>query len=99
MKKKHYISLGIATLVANLLLPCMAFAGKAAANLVVVADTRIINNPILLYFANVYNTSHFMMAVWAVVLTGLYGGFLGLVMDFIMSRTGLDLKSRKIVEH
>jgi hypothetical protein len=34
-----------------------------------------------------------------VVLTAVYGCFLGVLMDFLLSRTGLDLKSRKIVEH
>jgi hypothetical protein len=40
-----------------------------------------------------------LFAVWAVVLTAAWGAILGVLMDFIMSRTGLDLKSRKIVEH
>ena len=100
MKKTYLILLGLMVLAAELLMPGWLFAGgKAAADLVVVADTRIIDNPILRYFANVYNTSHTMMAVWAVVLTGAYGAFLGFFMDLIMARTGLDLKSRKIVEH
>jgi hypothetical protein len=38
-----------------------------------------------------------MFAVWTVVLTVIMGCALGFLMDFIMSRTGLDLKSRKIV--
>ena len=100
MKKTYLILLGLMVLAAELLMPGWLFAGgKAAADLVVVADTRIIDNPIFRYFANVYNTSHTMMAVWAVVLTGAYGAFLGFFMDLIMARTGLDLKSRKIVEH
>jgi hypothetical protein len=28
-----------------------------------------------------------------------WGGILGFLMDFIMERSGLDLKSRKILEH
>ena len=40
-----------------------------------------------------------LVAVWAAVLTALYGCLLGVIMDLIMERTGLDLRSRKIVEH
>ena len=83
-----------------LTLPALAWAGGGAASaLVVVADTRRIHSDILKYFANLYNTNIWLFAIWAVVLTAAYGGFLGVIMDFIMSRTGLDLKSRKIVEH
>jgi len=87
-------------MMAYLVLPAMALAagGGGASELVVVADTRRISG-IMKYFANLYNTNILLFAVWAVVLTAAYGCFLGLVMDFFMSRTGLDLKSRKIVEH
>ncbi len=87
-------------MMAYLVLPAMALAagGGGASELVVVADTRRISG-IMKYFANLYNTNILLFAIWAVVLTAAYGCFLGLVMDFFMSRTGLDLKSRKIVEH
>lgn len=82
-----------------LVLPAMAWAaGGTASELVVVADTRRITG-VMKYFANLYNTNILLFAIWAVVLTAAYGCFLGLIMDVIMSRTGLDLKSRKIVEH
>ena len=74
-------------------------AGGKASELVVVADTRVIESGILRYFADLYNTNILLFAVWAVVLTAAYGCFLGWLMDKIMERTGLDLKSRKIVEH
>ncbi len=86
-----------ATIVASL--PSLAWAsGETAANLVVVADTRRVSG-VLKYIANVYNTDPWLFAVWAVVITALWGGILGFVMDFIMERSGLDLKSRKILEH
>lgn len=91
-----------ATLLAGMLtlVPQLALAaGPKAAELVVVADTRVLDSGIMLYFADLYNTNILLFAVWAVVLTAGYGVFLGLLMDMIMSRTGLDLKSRKIVEH
>lgn len=73
--------------------------GGKASQLVVVADTRLITNGLVKYIADLYNTNTVLFAVWAVVLTAVYGAFLGFLMDFIMSRTGLDLRSRKIIEH
>ncbi len=81
--------------------PSLAWAagGEKLAQLIVVADTRVLNNAFVKYIADLYNTNTLLFAVWAVVLTALYGTFLGFLMDFLMARTGLDLKSRKIVEH
>ena len=73
--------------------------GEKASTLVVVADTRRVDSSVWRYFADIYNTSPWLFALWAALLTALFGGFLGFLMDFIMSRTGLDLKSRKIIEH
>ena len=88
------------TLLSGLLIPALALAaGGSAKELVVVADTRVISSNIIQYFADLYTFNPTLFAVWAVVLTAAYGCFLGVLMDFIMSRTGLDLKSRKIVEH
>lgn len=82
-----------------LLLPSLVLAaGGKASNLVVVADTRRVTG-MMKYFSDLYNTNIWLFAVWAVVLTVVLGGALGFLMDFIMERTGLDLKSRKIVEH
>jgi hypothetical protein len=33
------------------------------------------------------------------VITAVWGAILGFSMDFLMERSGLDLKSRKIIEH
>jgi len=75
-----------------------AAGGGGDAPIVVVADTRVVHG-VLHYFSNLYNTDILLFAIWAVVLTAAYGGFLGFVMDKLMGLTGLDLKSRKIVEH
>jgi hypothetical protein len=81
------------------LLPGLAHAAEGAADLVVVADTRVLSG-FSLYLANLYNDNVWMFAVWAVVLTALLGGTLGVSMDAIMSRVGLDLgKSGGHVEH
>jgi hypothetical protein len=75
-----------------------AAGGGGDAPIVVVADTRVVHG-VLHYFSNLYNTDILLFAIWAVVLTAAYGGFLGFVMDKLMGLTGLDLKSRRIVEH
>ena len=81
------------------LLPSLARAAEGASDLVVVADTRVLKG-FSLYLANLYNENVWMFAVWAVVLTALLGGILGVSMDLIMSRIGLDLgKSGGHVEH
>jgi hypothetical protein len=54
---------------------------------------------ILKYFSNLYNTDIWLFAIWAVVLTAALGCILGLLTDFIMERSGLDLKNPKIIEH
>jgi ABC-type Fe3+ transport system permease subunit len=98
MKRLRYRWLGTWTTI-GVLLPGMALAaGDKATNIVVVADTRRLTG-MMHYFADLYNSNITMFAVWTVVLTVAMGCTLGFLMDFIMSRTGLDLKSRKIIEH
>ena len=78
---------------------CLWASGEAATNLVVVADTRRVSSGILRYVADMYNTNPWGFAGLAVLLTACYGAFLGFLMDRIMEHSGLDLKSRKILEH
>ncbi len=92
-------------LMVAVLMPSLALAGgdKASA-LIVVADTRVITETdyyhgFMRYLADAYNTNIVVFAIWCTVLTALYGVALGFLMDFLMSKTGLDLKSRKIIEH
>lgn len=73
--------------------------GEKASEIVVVADTRVIDNPIVRYIADTYNTNLWLFAVWSVVLTALFGAVLGFIMDWLINRIGLDLSSRKIIEH
>ncbi len=97
--RKCYLRLSALAAALYLAVPGLLWAaGEQATNLVVVADTRRVSG-VFKYFANLYNTNPLLFAVWAVVLTAVWGGFLGILMDRIMVRTGLDLKSRKIVEH
>jgi len=98
MKTMYYKLMTFAAML-SLLVPASVWAaGEKAASLVVVADTRRVTG-IMKYFSDLYNTNIWLFAVWAVVLTAAMGSILGFLMDFIMARTGLDLKSRKIIEH
>ncbi len=74
-------------------------AGGKAEMLVVVADTRRVSSSITLYFLDLYNTSPVGFGILCVILTALLGSSLGVITDFFMRRTGIDLKSRKLVEH
>lgn len=99
MGRKLLRLLPVFLVVAALLPQIVWAAGGGASELVVVADTRLIKNSVLLYFADIYNTNLLLNAIWAVVLTAAYGSFLGFFMDFLISRCGLDLTKRSIVEH
>lgn len=102
---KKWKTLILTLVMMGFLLPCIALAGgDKATELVVVADTRVLTDPgyytqFMKYLADAYNTNIMVFAIWCTVITALYGAFLGLLMDFLMARTGLDLKSRKILEH
>ena len=99
MNKLHTVWLSLCMMVFLWIPASVWAAGEKATNLVVVADTRRVSSGILKYFGDLYNTNSLLFAFWAVVLTALLGAILGFLMDRIMLRTGLDLKSRKIVEH
>lgn len=97
---RKLLSISTLALLALAVLPGLAMAaGGPAADLVVVADTRVIQSGVMKYFANLYNENILLFAVWAVVLTAAMGSGLGVVMDIIMKSTGLDLSKRKILEH
>lgn len=81
-----------------LLIPEPVWAGGKKSKLLVhVADTRALSG-VLLYFANMYNENLLMFGIWTVVVITALGSGLGFFMDFLMSRTGLDLTSRKLEE-
>jgi hypothetical protein len=97
---RYWCLLPVALGAACLLTPeLVAAAGEKADTLVVVADSRRVSWSVSRFFVDVYNTNPFMFGVWCVILTGILGCGLGLITDFFMKRTGIDLTSRKIVEH
>ncbi len=85
---------------AALLLPEVLWAGGGKAEmLVVVADTRQVSSGINLYLLDLYNTNPMGFGLLCVIVTAALGSSLGFITDQVMKRTGIDLKSRKIVEH
>ncbi|MCB2185243.1 MAG: hypothetical protein KQJ78_02415 [Deltaproteobacteria bacterium] len=97
MPKHWKITSGI-TAALSLIPTWVLAAGDKATEIIVVADTRKLTG-IMEYIANLYNENMWLFATWAVVLTTLLGVGLGIIMDFFMKRTGIDLSSREIVEH
>ena len=101
-KMKVLIVVGV---ILGIILPGVALAGgDKASELIVVADTRVLSDTgyytaFMKYMADAYNSNILVFAIWCTVLTAVYGALLGFLMDFLMARTGLDLKSRKILEH
>jgi hypothetical protein len=86
-------------LLAGLLLPGIA---AAAANeesfLVLVADSRKLTGWEA-WWANLYNESHLYFTLVTVIIIPVVGLCFGLLADVVMSRIGLDLKSRELAEH
>lgn len=73
-------------------------AGPSAPPLVIVADTRRFTGWEA-WWTNLYNESHFWFTVVTVIVIPLVGLILGLLADLVMSRIGIDLKSRELAEH
>jgi hypothetical protein len=88
--KRRLVAGGVLASVVGLV-PAWAWAaGDKATELVIVADTRALHG-FSLYLATVYNQDLWLFAVWSVVITTALGGGLGVFMDLIMSRVGIDL--------
>ena len=98
MKKLWRKIIGVASL-AMFMLPALAqAAGEKAAPLVIVADTRKFTGWEA-WWTNLYNESHFWFAVLTVAIIPVVGVVLGVLADIVMSRIGIDLKSRDLAEH
>lgn len=74
-------------------------AGGPAEMLVVVADSRRVNGEIARYFVDSYNTNPMWFGIECTLITAAMGVTFGLATDFVMKRVGIDLTSRKIIEH
>ncbi|MGA2960615.1 MAG: DVU0150 family protein [Candidatus Korobacteraceae bacterium] len=91
--------LGLITVL--LLLPTQLFAAGGADMpdlMVLVADTRKYKGWEA-WWGNIYNEGHVAFALITVIIIPLAGVILGLLADVVMSRIGIDLKSRALAEH
>jgi hypothetical protein len=53
----------------------------------------------LAWWANLYNESHLGFSLVTILLIPTLGTALGILTDFLMSRIGINLKSRTLAEH
>ena len=91
----------ITTLVTGLLLlfpTLLLAAGPKASPLVIVADTRKFTGWEA-WWTNLYNESHLYFTLLTVAIIPVVGVIFGTIADLIMSRIGIDLKSRELAEH
>lgn len=81
------------------LMPSVALAAKkAAANVVIVADTRRLDG-IMLWWAQMYNDSHLYFTILTIIIIPVTGCIFGVLADIVMSHIGIDLKHRELAEH
>ena len=73
-------------------------AGGGGEAIVIVADSRRFSG-LLAWWANLYNESHLAFSVVTILLIPTLGTVLGILTDFLMSRIGINLKSRTLAEH
>jgi hypothetical protein len=76
------------------LLTGTAFAsggGKPATKILNVADTRSMSPGISRWIADVYNTNLWLYGVTVVLVMAAMGAILGIIMDRIVKRLGIDL--------
>jgi hypothetical protein len=99
MKRIYYLWLGFLSLAFTSIPDLVMAAGGKASMLVVVADNREVNWSFFKFWIDYYNTDPFMFGLWATIFTAFLGVSLGFITDQIMRHTGLDLTSRKIIEH
>jgi hypothetical protein len=92
------LGLRLMSLLAILLLPVQLLAAEPSNTVVIVTDTRKLHGWEA-WWGNLYNESHILFAVVTVVIIPVCGVILGLLADLVMSRLGIDLRSRKLAEH
>lgn len=76
----------------------LAAGGGNEAPIVIVADTRKLTG-VLAWWANLYNESHLQFMLLTIVLIPVTGVVFGVIADLIMSRIGIDLKSKDLPGH
>ena len=96
MMRKLWTAIAGSFVMLLVMMPSLALAAKkAAANVVIVADTRRLDG-IMLWWAQMYNDSHLYFTIIIIPTVGCIFGFLA---DVVMSHIGIDLKHRELAEH
>ena len=96
MMRKLWTAIAGSFVMLLVMMPSLALAAKkAAANVVIVADTRRLDG-IMLWWAQMYNDSHLYLTIIIIPTVGCIFGFLA---DVVMSHIGIDLKHRELAEH
>ncbi|MCW5977152.1 MAG: hypothetical protein KIT09_03705 [Bryobacteraceae bacterium] len=75
-----------------------AAGGGGAETIVLVADSRRYAGW-KAWWMNLYNESHLYFAIFTIVVVPTVGLILGKATDWLMARTGINLKSRILAEH
>jgi hypothetical protein len=73
--------------------PVFLFAGEKAQPLNFIADTTGLSG-MELWYADLYNSNKLYCALVTIIVIPVVGFILGSIADFLISKTGLDLKSR-----
>ncbi len=80
-------------------MPTVAMAAAKKADVVIVADTRLLGDGLLYWWAEMYNESHLAFAIMTMIIIPVLGCILGFTADFFMNMVGIDLKKRELAEH
>lgn len=98
MMRKLWTAIAGSFVMLLVMMPSLALAAKkAAANVVIVADTRRLDG-IMLWWAQMYNDSHLYFTILTIIIPTV-GCIFGFLADVVMSHIGIDLKHRELAEH
>lgn len=97
MHLRKYVSFGWKRPLLFLLAAPLLSAAETAQAIIIVADSRKFHG-LRLWWANLYNDNHIHFALMTVLLIPTAGVILGTLADVVMSRIGIDLKSRALRE-
>ena len=98
MRKMWFKLTGMITMTFLVIANTALAGGEKASLLVIVADTRKLSGWEA-WFANLYNESHVYFTILTVVSIPIIGVIFGVLADLVMSKIGIDLKSRELSEH
>ena len=99
MMRKLWTAIAGSFVMLLVMMPSLALAAKkAAANVVIVADTRRLDG-IMLWWAQMYNDTHLYFTILPLLLIPTVGCIFGFLADVVMSHIGIDLKHRELAEH